>query len=74
MVASPIGSRYFDQSEDPWVVVVGERISRPDDVRLYDGEIPYDVEVLDEIVHVWLCEDGGQLRGILRSENPVVRD
>lgn len=68
-----VGGRYFDQLDDPEITEMWATIARHGDIRRYDGAIPYNIEVLDGTVHVWLCDDGGQLHGILRSENPAVR-
>jgi predicted transcriptional regulator len=43
-----------------------------DRVWLYDGVVPINVHVIDELVLVWLGENRGEMAGLLLSENPAV--
>lgn len=46
-----------------------------EDVWVYDGRVPIDMHVLDEVVLIWLAEsreDGVEIHGILECENPAV--
>lgn len=44
----------------------------PSSVRRYEGSIPFVLLVLDETVHLWLCDEEGESQGLLESTNPVV--
>lgn len=37
-------------------------------------EPPYNLLVLDDVVHLWLCSDEGEQAGLVESENPAVRE
>jgi hypothetical protein len=37
-----------------------------------EGPIPYVLLVIDDTVHLWLCDDEGDTWGLLESENSTV--
>lgn len=41
-------------------------------VRRSQKRIPFVLLVLDSTVHLWLCDEGGETRGIVESEHPTV--
>lgn len=41
-------------------------------VRRYEGSLSFVVLVLDEIVHLWLCDGEGQSLGLVETENPEI--
>lgn len=43
------------------------------DLRRSGGSVPYDLFVLDEAVHLWLCTDGGEAVGLVETRDPAVR-
>lgn len=45
-----------------------------DQVWLYDGIIPINLQIVNERVIVWLGETRGEVAGLLESENPAVVD
>lgn len=38
----------------------------------YDERIPFVLLVLDDIVHLWLCDEAGETQGLVESEDPAV--
>ncbi|AUX10202.1 hypothetical protein AArcSl_2582 [Halalkaliarchaeum desulfuricum] len=41
-------------------------------VRRYEEPISFVLLVLDETVHLWLCDGGGESQGIVESANPAM--
>lgn len=69
-----LDQRYLDdlrtdyESNERW----REIADGPSKVRAYDEPIPFVLLVLDETVHLWLCDEEGGNQGLLERTSPVV--
>lgn len=58
-----------DETRAKWEDIAG----RTGSVLRHEGPIPYMLAVLDETVHLWPCDDGGDTWGLLEIENAALR-
>ncbi len=65
---------YFDdlQNESELKERWNEIATESGTVRRSEENIPFVLLVLDDTVHLWLCDEGGESQGLLESENPDV--
>lgn len=69
-----LDSTYFDdlQNESELKERWNEIAMQSETVRRSEENIPFVLLVLDDTVHLWLCDETGESQGLLESENPDV--
>jgi predicted transcriptional regulator len=68
-----LGREYLDAVSDSDLSRLWADTATESTVLAHDGHVPYNLLVLDDVVHVWLCSEEGEQAGLLESENPAVR-
>lgn len=69
-----VGGPYLDTVAESELAALWNDIVAETVVYRYDGYVPYNLLVLDDVVHIWLCSDQGERAGLLETANPAVRE
>jgi len=69
-----VGGAYLDTVAESELATLWDDIVVETAIYRYDGYVPYNLLVLDDVVHLWLCSDQGERAGLLETANSAVRE